>query len=300
MIPGKSNGWLFVDKPCGVTCTKVGSLLKRFYKIKSVGHVGTLDPLASGVLLFALEEATKFIPYLTVTPKTYIFDICWGEMRTTGDAQGEVIQTSSLIPNLEDIASMLPSFLGEQEQTPPLYSAVHVDGKRAYERARAGEVFEIKSRMVHIYALDLISHTPTTTRLRVQCGTGTYVRSLACDLAQKLGACGFVSFLRRTQDYRFCVPDTEPENNEKNLDLYLKNTLNEPVMPIGAALDDIPASTVSDIQKRDLLLGRFVEFQQTSQGFVTLWCEDEFLGIGLSDLGLIYPKRLVNQKYLKG
>ena len=176
------HGWINVNKPVGVTSTQVVGKVRRALNAQKVGHGGTLDPLASGVLPIALGEATKTVNFIQDAMKTYHFTVTWGEQRSTDDAEGDVLDSSDKRPSQEDIESILSSFIGDIEQTPPQFSAVKVDGERAYDIARDGDHADIKSRQVYIESLGILNHEGDKTEFQCFCGKGTYVRSLARDM----------------------------------------------------------------------------------------------------------------------
>lgn len=193
------SGWLIFDKPYGMGSTDAVSFVKRLYRADKAGHAGTLDPLATGVLPIALGEATKTVPYLMDERKTYVFTVAWGEERTTDDLEGEVVSRSDTRPLRADIETALPRFTGVIQQTPPQFSAVKINGERAYDSARVGETVEIASREVEVLRL-VIRDMPDAdqTVFEVECGKGTYVRALARDMGRLFGCFGHVSALRRT------------------------------------------------------------------------------------------------------
>ena len=195
------HGWVFVDKPLGLGSTQAVSLVKRIFNAQKAGHAGTLDPLATGLLAVALGEATKTVPYMMDADKTYTFTVRWGEATSTGDAdeRGDVIARSEVRPSQDQVEAVLPQFLGQIEQIPPAYSAIKLDGKRAYDLARAGEEVEIEPRRVRIERLTLLEcPDPDHADFEVECSKGTYVRSLGRDIALALGTQGHLSALRRT------------------------------------------------------------------------------------------------------
>ena len=237
------HGWLVVDKPLGMSSHQVVGKVRRILNSKKIGHAGTLDPLASGVLPLAIGEATKTMQFAMNTTKTYRFTICFGNSTTTDDAEGEVLDNSEHRPSRQDILDILHDFTGEIEQIPPAYSAIKVDGKRAYALARKGETPEMTARNVYIHDLTLLDIPDVNhATLEVTCGKGTYVRSLARDIAQKLGSCGHVSYLRRTQVGNFLEKDTILlENLEKIVhSAPPSDGLSEVLLPVDAVLDDIP------------------------------------------------------------
>ena len=187
------NGWLIFDKPRGMTSTQAVSRVKRLYQAAKAGHAGTLDPLATGVLPIALGEATKTVPFVVEGSKQYRFTVRFGAETDTDDAEGKVVASSEKRPTRAEIEAELPSFTGEIEQVPPRYSALKVDGARAYELARDDADFELAARRVSVDSLTLIDHPdPDHCVLETHCGKGTYVRALARDLGRALGALGHV------------------------------------------------------------------------------------------------------------
>jgi tRNA pseudouridine55 synthase len=198
--PARSiSGWLIFDKPHGMGSTDAVSLVKRLYRADKAGHAGTLDPLATGILPVALGEATKTVPYLMDERKTYVFTVAWGEERTTDDLEGEVTKRSDKLPSRTDIEAILPCFIGVIQQTPPQFSAVKINGERAYDIARDGEKVEIASREVEVLHLAILEMPDAShTVFEVECGKGTYVRALARDMGRLLGCYGHISSLRRT------------------------------------------------------------------------------------------------------
>lgn len=288
------DGWLAFDKPLGWSCTKLGAYLKKRLGCSKIGHIGTLDPLATGVLVLAMGEATKFIPYLAKDFKQYAFTISWGEQRSTDDGEGEIIQTSSVRPDYNQIISIIPKFLGFIEQTPPIFSAVHVQGVRAYKLARAGQAVEIQKRTVRIDEFLLNQCDQNSASFTVRCGGGTYIRSLARDIAHSLGTLGYVSKLRRTQDGSFCEGGTiSIENFDK---IGHKSNITQFLRPIGVVLDDIPAISVSDQECSDLMFGRTISRSFDFDGTVSIWLGDKFIGIGTIETNFLKPKRLISME----
>jgi tRNA pseudouridine55 synthase len=191
------SGWVILDKPYDMTSTQAVGKVRWLFGAKKAGHAGTLDPLATGILPIALGEATKTVPAVQDGEKVYRFTIKWGEETSTDDAEGEVTERSEVRPDAAAIAVALPLFTGTILQTPPAFSAIKVDGERAYDLARAGEVVELAPREVHIEALTLVGHDGGTSALEMRCEKGTYVRALARDLARHLGSRGHVIKLHR-------------------------------------------------------------------------------------------------------
>src|SRR5712671_6427841 len=182
------HGWVVLDKPIGMTSTHAVAVVKRLFQARRAGHAGTLDPLASGGLPIALGEATKTVPFVMDGRKRYRFTVCWGEERDTDDTEGRVVRTSELRPPAEEITALLPRFTGLIEQIPPQYSAIKVQGERAYDLARDGETLELKPRPVEIHHLSLVEQLDSSQLvLEEECGKGTYVRALARDMGRILG-----------------------------------------------------------------------------------------------------------------
>lgn len=252
----KIDGWIVIDKPHGLGSTKVVGKCRYLTDAKKAGHAGTLDPLATGVLPIALGEATKTIPYIMDAHKTYHFTIKWGEARTTDDLEGEITHISDNRPFTEDIKKILPAFLGKIKQVPPAYSAVKINGKRAYALARAGEKVEIKEREIEIFDLKLLKNTGDDAAFELTCSKGTYVRSLGRDLALKLGTFGHITHLRRTKVGPFDLSDTI--SLVKLEELVHSAPLEEWILNVMTVLDDILALAVTKEQADFLKNGGFI------------------------------------------
>ncbi len=251
------NGWAIVDKPAGLTSTQVVGKMRRAFDAQKVGHAGTLDPLATGILPIAFGEATKTIPYIVEAEKVYRFTACWGEARDTDDAEGDVVETSDARPGEEAIRAALGQFIGVITQVPPKFSAIKINGERAYDLARAGEEVEIKSREVEVFEFDLLEiPDPDHAIFEIECGKGTYVRSLVRDLAQKLGTFGHVSALRRLAVGGFDESCSHPL--DKWIELGHIPPASEHLMPIETALDDIPALAITGSDATRLRHGQAV------------------------------------------
>jgi tRNA pseudouridine55 synthase len=261
------HGWIILDKPLGLGSTQAVAAVKRnlrsagFGKVK-VGHGGTLDPLATGVLPIALGEATKLCGRMLDASKTYDFTICFGTETSGLDAEGEVVATSDVRPTLEQVQQALAQFTGPIEQIPPAYSAIKIDGKRAYDLARAGEVVEMKSRGVTIYALsvqqsELLPPSDASLKsitLTADVSKGTYIRSLARDIAYALGTVGHVSMLRRVRAGPFALNGAILLDK---LNAFGQGAAQEDIiLPIEAGLVDIPALDLSPEQARAIQQGR--------------------------------------------
>jgi len=254
----KVDGWVNLNKPVGMTSNQALSIVKRALNPQKAGHAGTLDPLACGILPIALGEATKTVPYVQDTYKTYNFEVTWGEQRSTDDSEGEAIATSDKRPTREQIEALIPSFLGDVEQIPPQFSAIKVDGNRAYDLARDGEEVDLKPRLVYIEELEITAHAPDKTSFRCYCGKGTYVRAIARDLGLKLGCYGYVSLLERAAVGPFTL------KNAISLDFFRDfddNTpLEQALLPLTTALDDIPVLALREQEAARLKNGNPLSF----------------------------------------
>lgn len=255
------SGWLILDKPEDFGSTEAVSKIKWLFKAQKAGHAGTLDPLASGLLPIALGDATKTVPYVMDGRKVYEFTVAWGEERATDDLEGEVTERSDRRPAREEIEAVLPSYTGRIEQVPPQFSAIKIDGNRAYDLAREGEAVTIPSREVDVHSLTLLA-VPDAGRavFLVECGKGTYVRSLARDIGRELGCFGHIAGLRRLAVAPFADTDmvslgvlteletvADEEERLQALDSYLLDT--------GEALANLPHVAMSDEQAQRIRLG---------------------------------------------
>ena len=237
------HGWIILDKPPGMTSTQAVSAVRRIFDARKAGHAGTLDPMATGVLAVALGEATKTVPYVQDAQKIYRFTASWGEARDTDDAEGKVTATSPVRPERAAIEAMLPRFTGTLTQVPPAYSAIKVDGERAYDLAREGTEVTLQPRQVLVEKATLLACEPGWAEFEILCGKGTYVRSWVRDMALALGTLGHVSALRRTA----IGPLTEKEAVRLET---LTPFMHSPaafayLRPLSTALDGIPALAVS-------------------------------------------------------
>jgi tRNA pseudouridine55 synthase len=272
------------------------------FAAKRAGHAGTLDPLASGCLPIALGEATKTVPFVVDGRKTYLFTIRWGEERDTDDAEGRVQATSEIRPDGAAIQASLPRFTGTIEQVPPRFSAVKIDGERAYDLARDGQMVELAPRAVTIHRLDLIeTPDPDHAVLAAECGKGTYIRSIARDLGRALGALGHVTALRRNRVGPFGEKDMislEPLESLCHRAAAGEGHLADVLLPIETALDDIPALAVSPADAARLQRGQAVLLRGRDatifRGIVQVAVSGQLLAIAEVDRGEIVPRRVFN------
>ena len=302
------HGWIVLDKPVGMTSTHAVSVVKRLFRAKRCGHAGTLDPLASGALPIALGEATKTVPFVMDGRKLYRFTIRWGEERDTDDAEGRTVSMSKERPSPEAVRALLPSYTGLIQQIPPRYSAIKIEGERAYDLARDGEQVELAPRPVEISRLELVNiPDPDHAVLEAECGKGTYVRSLARDLGRTLGCFGHVSALRRATVGPFgeetmillehlealCHRAASGEGN-----------LADALMSVETALDDIPALAVSRADAARLQRGQAALLRGRDapnfRGTVYVTVSGQLLALAELDRGEIVPKRVFNLAALMG
>lgn len=257
------HGWINLDKPEGITSNDALGIVKRALAKydgakPKIGHAGTLDPLASGILPLALGEATKVVSAMMDAEKSYLFTVTWGEQRSTDDREGDAIATSAHRPSENDILSILPQFTGPIMQKPPTFSAIKVDGQRAYDLARAGEALDLESRQVDIYEMDLIERDTDSATFRCLCGKGTYVRSLARDMGRQLGTYGYITTLIREQVGPFSL------DNAISLDMFDNFDHNSPLesvlLPLETVLDDIPVLALSETEAGRLKNGQKLTF----------------------------------------
>jgi len=249
------NGWVCLDKPFELGSTDAVSKVRRLFNAQKAGHAGTLDPLASGILPIALGEATKTVPFMMEAQKVYRFSIEWGISTDSVDREGEIIARSDVRPSAEAVRAVLPTFVGEIDQTPPRFSAIKVDGQRAYDLARDGVEFELESRKVTIHEAE-VTDAPDADHVEItmRTGKGVYVRSLARDLAVMLGAEGHVSALRREQVGPFSVDNAV--TLDFLTDLVHRDAAFEGLLPVATALDDIPELAITDQDAFSLRQGR--------------------------------------------
>jgi len=302
------HGWVVLDKPVSMTSTHAVSMVKRLFSAKRCGHAGTLDPLASGALPIALGEATKTVPFVMDGRKLYRFTIRWGEERDTDDAEGRVVSTSKERPSPEAVRALLPSYTGLIQQIPPRYSAIKIEGERAYDLARDGEQVELAARPVEIGRLELVNVPDRDhAALEAECGKGTYVRSLARDLGRALGCFGHVSALRRaavgpfTQETMISLEQLEALCHRAASG---EGSLADALMPVETALDDIPALAVSRADAARLQRGQAVLLRGRDapnfRGTVYVTVSGQLLALAELDRGEIVPKRVFNLAGLMG
>lgn len=287
----KVHGWIALDKPLGLSSTQAMAKVRHLLNAEKAGHGGTLDPLASGLLPIALGEATKTVQWAMDGRKVYRFTAAWGAETTTDDLEGEITRRSDLRPAAAEIEAVLPQFLGTIQQAPPAYSAIKIDGQRAYDLARAGEAPEMALREVVIESLKLVEAGPDQALFEVACGKGTYIRSLARDMGRALGSAAHVSALRRVA--------VGPLGEAHMISLEkLAEMGHRAVLSIETVLDGIPALAVVEKDAAKLRQGQTVLLRganaPVSQAAVLVKLGPTPVGIGEVAQGSLKIKRLFN------
>jgi tRNA pseudouridine55 synthase len=297
------HGWLILDKPLGMSSSRAVAIVRRLLDAAKAGHGGTLDPLATGVLPIALGEATKTVAYAMGSRKTYRFILRWGEARRTDDTEGEVIATSAARPSREQILDALPAFVGTILQRPPDFSAIKVEGERAYDLARSGATPELAPRPVEVARLSLLARPdPDHAEFEAEVGKGTYIRALGRDLGLALGCYAHVTMLRRlavgcfTLDAAISLDKLEALGHSPADSGHL--------LPIETALDDIPALALSGEEAEALRCGRVVTPLRPSDraridllgdgATIRATSDGRLVALAAIDKGLIRPVRVMN------
>jgi tRNA pseudouridine55 synthase len=311
------SGWVVLDKPVGMGSTEAVSKIKWLFQAEKAGHAGTLDPLASGMLPIALGEATKTVPYVQDGAKVYRFTVAWGEERSTDDLEGPVTNSSDRRPAEAEVRALLPKYTGLIMQTPPQFSAIKIAGERAYDLAREGETVDIPAREIEIGRLDVIEHNGDRSVFEVECGKGTYVRSLARDMGRDLGCFGHIAQLRRvevepfTQEDFVTIAELEAarfgEQSDEGQDA-ADDASDAPDLPVdftaidallvdtSAALDCLPQVAISDDAAVKIRLGNPVIIRgrdapvEAEEACAT--ARGRLVAIGAIEQGMFKPKRV--------
>lgn len=250
------HGWVNFDKPLGMTSTQAVGKVRWLYGAQKAGHAGTLDPQASGILPIALGDATKTVPFLVESRKTYVCGVKWGERTDTLDVEGDIVAASDNRPTDDEIEAALPAFIGKIQQAPPTFSAIKIDGKRAYDLARAGGAPKMYERQVEIDDIEVLETHQDLALFRIKCGKGTYIRSFARDFALKLGTEGHVISLRREAVGVFT--ETTAFSLDAMEDLVHKGGVLEALLAVETALDDIPVLAITADERANLKQGRAI------------------------------------------
>lgn len=286
------SGWVILDKDSGLFSRSAGGRIARMLGTKKYGHIGTLDPMASGVLPIAIGDATKMIPFVEdVNPsvKEYLFSLQFGFETDTLDITGMETVRDNFVPRESDVVSVLPKLTGLIQQIPPQYSAVHVNGVRAYEMARRGAMVDIQPRAIEIFELEFLGIHNNSWYFRTRCSRGTYVRSIARDIAKMCGAFATVNMIRRTQTNGFDIKDAVKLDFLENL-FNNSGSFGENLKPADFGLGDIPVLNLSDKDAGFYKNGGFIE-TVAACGLYRVYAGDVFIGIGAVSNGLLRPKR---------
>jgi tRNA pseudouridine55 synthase len=304
------SGWVVLDKPVGMGSTEAVSKIKWLFQAEKAGHAGTLDPLASGMLPIALGEATKTVPYVQDGAKVYRFTVAWGEERSTDDLEGPVTNSSDKRPTEGEVRALLPKYTGVIMQTPPQFSAIKIAGERAYDLAREGETVEIPAREIEIGRLDIVEHGADKTVFEVECGKGTYVRSLARDMGRDLGCFGHIAELRRVEVEPFTPDDlvtvaeleaarfggkTQASADEAEVQVDF-SAIDALLVETAAALDCLPQVAISDDAATKIRLGNPVIIRgrdapvEAEEACAT--ARGKLVAIGAIEQGMFKPKRV--------
>ncbi len=283
------NGWIVLDKGVGMTSTHAVAVVKRGLSARKAGHAGTLDPLASGILPIALGEATKTVPFIMDGRKSYVFTVAWGAETNTDDAEGEVVARTEGLPSPAEIEALLPRFTGSIQQVPPRFSAIKIQGERAYDLARDGEVVELQPRVVEIDRLALVHHEGNRSVIEADCGKGTYVRAIARDLGRALGCLGHIAALRRTRVGPFSDADAVTVDHVATDPAALR--------PVETALSDLPSIAVSRDMAGRLMRGQSIILRGREapvSGKVYATCGGVLVAVGDVERGELVPHRVFN------
>ena len=276
------DGIIIINKPKGFTSHDVINVARKALNIKKIGHIGTLDPNATGVLPILIGNATKVSKYLIEHNKEYIATVCLGEKRSTGDIEGEIIEEDTEIENkiqnmsrkyIEDI---LKSFIGKQKQTPPIYSAVKINGKKAYEYARKGQALEIKPRQIEIFKIECLEFTSNKLQFLVECSKGTYIRTLCEDIAKKIGTVGFLQDLKRTKVDIFNIKNSITIEELKNNTKSIQNKL----ISIEEVFLNKEKIELNERKETLFLNGVRLSFDK-QDGIYRVYYQNQFIGLGL-------------------
>ena len=294
------HGWIVLDKRSGMTSTQAVGAVRRLFDARKAGHAGTLDPLATGLLPIALGEATKTVPYAVDGTKHYRFTVRWGVATDTDDAEGRTIDTADRRPARDAIEHLLPRFIGDISQVPPVFSAIKVAGERAYDLAREGEAVALAARIVHVEALDLVTVPDAdTAEFSARCGKGTYVRALARDMGVALDCLGHLTSLRRTRVAAF---DESQAVTLETLDAAARDgggdALHAYLRPIEAALQGLPMVSVGQSDAARLLRGQSILMRgrdaPIATGAAYATCKGSLIAVGRIDKGELHPVRGFN------
>lgn len=276
------NGLLLIDKPEGLTSMDVIRRARKALGTRKIGHTGTLDPLATGLLPVTVGSCTKLAKYLSLEPKVYTFEIVFGELTETADNEGDVVERGRTDVSASEVEAILSEFTGEIQQRPPRYSAVRVDGKHAYELARAGVEFELPARPIQIHELELLGLTNGVAQMRVTCGTGTYVRSLAVDIAARLGTVAHARYIRRVRVGAWTV--------EQGISIE-EMSVDGLMAPVDM-LAEMPRLVLSEDDVVAIRFGKSLQ-REVADGFVALVQGEDLIAVAEASDGKVQPRRVL-------
>lgn len=299
------HGWLVLDKPAGITSSKAVLRVRHLFGAAKAGHIGTLDPMATGCLPIALGDATKTIPFLTDESKAYEWEMSFGQKTTTGDKEGDVIEENPRTPTAQELRAALPHFIGKIQQRPPNFSALKVAGRAAYKKARAGEVFELPLREIQIDEIVFLGLEGNRARLRCVCQKGVYIRTLAEDIAEKVSSLAHLTELRRTQNGCFLPPqfisldkvEKIVHSEDEDDDTKVKN-LNDLLLPVVSVLTGLPLIHLNAEQAERLRMGQKIQLlnyegEENKNPFLVLENEKP-VGLACLEERVLKPKRIFN------
>ncbi len=292
----KSNYWINIDKPYGYSSAKVVAIVKRITNAKRVGHAGTLDPLATGVLPIAVNKATKTCDYIMKTDKKYYFEITWGEFRDSDDFEGKIVETSTKIPKTSEIINIIPNFIGTIYQTPSKFSAIKINGKKAYELARKNQKFELKPRQINIKQISLIFNNKEKAGFILNCSKGTYVRTLCRELALKLETCGYVSTLKRLEVGKFNIKNTISLDKLKNMVNF--TAIDDSIFKLRDVLDFMSEVDINDNLAFKVKNGQTIQIEDSllnnQDNLIKIINNDEVIGLGKIYENKLKPTNIFN------
>ncbi len=288
-MPNDVNGLLVLDKPLGITSrAAVDRALKWFPRGTRIGHTGTLDPLATGVLVLCLGAATRLAEYVQCMEKTYVTRLHLGARSSTDDAEGIISSgDETAIPSAAEVAETLPHFVGEVDQIPPAYSAAKIDGRRAYAVARKGHDVTLAARRVQIHSIETVAYEPPFLELEVRCGKGTYIRSLARDIGERLGCGAYVETLRRLRVGSFDVTDSVTLDANAS-------TARARLLPLEAAVSKLPSVRLVDAEVEAMRCGRCVKLDVLAHGELAVFdTTGTLVGVALADGDILRPMKVL-------
>ncbi|HHG89748.1 MAG TPA: tRNA pseudouridine(55) synthase TruB [Devosia sp.] len=288
------SGWLVLNKPYDVGSTEAVGKVRWLLSAKKAGHAGTLDPLATGILPIAIGEATKTVPFVQDGAKVYRFSLVWGRSTTTDDDEGETLETSDVRPHAEDVEAALGAFHGELTQIPPAFSAIKINGQRAYDLARAGGQVSVPPRQVFIDRFELVSHDEQSSRFEVECAKGTYIRALARDLAQKLGTRGHIGALHRARVGVFSDKNAVTLEEFETASPEQRDAM---LLPVAAGLADVPEIPIDARQVTTIRFGNAILLTGANSPveLADAWVshKGKAVAIGYVDKGQFAPTRVI-------